>query len=310
MGKIHQTQEADKDAMVLTPGGYRPKSKVHLIEQGHHLSADEGVLRKIHTQSGDVIEEYGPVVSIKEMGPTSRIPKAVSKGVTSGNNLPAPISDGWIVNSGWTNATANPISYFSTKWVVPPSPATNNGQLIYLFNGLQQTTSGPYILQPVLQWGYSDAGGGYYWSVANWYVGGKNDPAFCSTSVQVSPGDILQGVMSLTSQPTPTTFSYLSSFVGLPVADLHTLGIGQLTWACETLECYNLKAFTDYPNTVFTGFYDIEIQLRISNYPVTDAEATLNWQLPDNPVTDNGQKCVIVSNASPGGEVDLYYKAG
>ena len=102
------------------------------------------------------------------------------------------------MNAEWTNTTGHPISYFSTKWIVPPAPATDNGQLVYLFNGIQQTSSGPFILQPVLQWGVSPAGGGSYWSITNWYVNGMGGIALKGNLVQVNSGDVLRGVMTLT----------------------------------------------------------------------------------------------------------------
>jgi hypothetical protein len=59
---------ADKDAtkssastveFVLTPGGYRPESKVHEIKPGESLRmTKEGHLQKIGP-SGEVLEDYG-----------------------------------------------------------------------------------------------------------------------------------------------------------------------------------------------------------------------------------------------------------
>lgn len=49
-------------------------------------------------------------------------------------------------------------------------------QLLYLFTALlgwDVMDNGNYfnhILQPVLQWGLSPAGGGNYWAINNWYV--------------------------------------------------------------------------------------------------------------------------------------------
>ena len=125
--------------------------------------------------------------------------------------------------------------------------------------------------------------------------------------INVNPGDILEGIMTLTGQ-SGTSFSYLSSFTGFPTADLQVNNIDELQWANETLECYAFQAFTDYPDAALTAFYDIEIKVRTATTPnIIDVDATVNW-LADNNVTDNGQKCVIVSNDSPGGDVYLYYR--
>jgi hypothetical protein len=53
-----------------------------------------------------------------------------------------------------------------------------------------------FIIQPVLQWGPSAAGGGAYWAIASWYVGGSG--AVYSALQTVAPGDSIFGNMTLT----------------------------------------------------------------------------------------------------------------
>jgi len=324
MGKVQTKGRSPQDPeMILTPTGWRPKDKVQFVPPGHHVSGKGGKLKIIESASGKVIHDFGNLAK----GNFEHFDKAKSKddkndpgsgkgagpgkggGPVPGPNngpvpgpgggvVPAP-TNGWIIYSSWTNTGAQPIDFFSTDWIVPPAPATDNGQTIFLFNGIQQTSGGPYILQPVLQWGPSAAGGGSYWSITNWYVGSDGTAMYASL-IQVNPGDNLRGIMTLTNQ-SGTDFSYLSSFNGFPTADLQVNDIAELTWANETLECYDLTAFSDYPDTALTAFTNIEIR-------VGGAQATINWTANDQ-VTDNGQHCVIVSDASPGGAVYLYYRA-
>jgi hypothetical protein len=297
-----------KEELVLTPGGWRSKSKVHFVEPGHHISGEGGRLTIVHTETGKIIKDLGilPEAPVdKEKKPGMPMKVATKRKVAPAPITPAPITDGWIVYSGWTNVSGNPISYFRTQWTVPPDPATDNGQTVFLFNGIQSFGADVFILQPVLQWGPSFAGGGSYWSIANWYVG-SDGTALVGSLIQVNPGDILEGIMTLTGQ-TGTNFNYLSSFSGHPTADLTVSNIAELTWANETLECYDFNAFTDYPDTALTAFHDIEIRLRTSTTPFTEVQATINWTA-HNDVTDNGQHCLIVSNDSPGGCVYLYYR--
>lgn len=297
-----ENHETEREEYVLTPGGWRPRSKVHFVGPSHHVSGEGGRLKIIQTETGKEVKDLGEIERPLQKGgrPVLRVkPAAKKKGVP----LPAPITDGWIVNSGWTNASGNPISYFKTSWTVPPEPATDHGQIVYLFNGIQNSG---FILQPVLQWGSSPAGGGNNWSITNWYVDGQDGVALHGTLVQVNPGDVVEGIMTLTGQ-TGTDFDYLSSFTGHSTADLTIMNIDELTWANETLECYDFKEFTDYPDAPLTAFHDIEIRLRTSTTPFTEEQATINWQAQNN-VTDNGQHCLIVSNDSPGGEVYLYYR--
>jgi hypothetical protein len=300
MGKVpakNSIAKEEANELVLTPGGWRPKNKVSYIEPGHHISGAGGSLKKIHTKTGKVVKDFG----IMSRGQSLRDKKVFSgseplKKMTGDDIVPAPAT-GWIVDSGWTNDSGTPISYFSTNWIVPPAPATSNGQTIFLFNGIT-TAPQDFILQPVLQWGSSQAGGGSFWSITNWFVGSDGTAMF-GPLITVNTGDNLQGIMELTAQA-GANFSYRSSFAGFPTTDLLVTDIDELTWANETLECYGLTQFSDYPDTAMTAFTAIEIKVGTN-------EAVINWTA-ENRVTDNGQNCDIVSNASPGGAVYLYYK--
>jgi len=55
--------------------------------------------------------------------------------------------------------------------------------------------AGVSIIQPVLQWGSSAAGGGQYWAIASWFVGGAH--TVYSDLKQVSSGDTIYGNMTL-----------------------------------------------------------------------------------------------------------------
>jgi hypothetical protein len=148
---------------VITPGGFRPKGRVHLIEPGHLVSGEGGRLRKVHFL-GEVVADFGPL--IPRPGNEPLMPRNVVR-TRPGPLLPAQIpalGSGWITYAWWQNATGRPITSFVTTWVVPPAPRTQSGQLIYLFNGIQNSTM---IYQPVLQWGYNNAFGGNYWCVAS-----------------------------------------------------------------------------------------------------------------------------------------------
>src|SRR5215813_13683143 len=59
---------------------------------------------------------------------------------------------GWVSWVDWQNNSGTPIAAFSATWIIPPEPSSAGGQLIYLFNGLQDAGKS-HILQPVLQCG-------------------------------------------------------------------------------------------------------------------------------------------------------------
>ena len=298
---------------VLTPGGWRPKSKVHRVEPGQVVSLAGGRLKIVHAESGKVVRDLGAIpkpprrkAAKAKSAKTGAVSLAMNPvAAPKGAHAPAPITDAWIVYSGWFNTTGNPISYFKTRWAVPPAPATDHDQTIFLFNGIEPGDSA-FILQPVVQWGSSGAGGGSYWSITNWYVG-SDGTALYMPLITVNTGDVVEGIMTLTGD-NGANHDYLSSFTGFPAADLVVTNAGELTWANEVLECYDVQEFSDYPDTALTAFHDIEIRLRTSTSPFTEVQATIDWDV-HNDVTDNGQQCVIVSNDSPGGDVYLYYRS-
>jgi hypothetical protein len=53
------TGQPEDSELVLTPGGWRPKSQVQQLEPGHHISGKGGRLRIIETRTGKVIRDLG-----------------------------------------------------------------------------------------------------------------------------------------------------------------------------------------------------------------------------------------------------------
>jgi hypothetical protein len=275
--------------LVLTPGGYRSSSMVHHVEPGAVVDSTNNKFRTMDRQ-GKVLEELGELV-LKPAG-KPLMPENVARHPSV---VPA-LGTGWIVYASWTES-AKPVSLFTTSWVVPPGPATQSGQTIFLFNGIQNSSM---IYQPVLQWGPSAAGGGNYWAVASWYADGQGGKSFYSSLVRVNPGQVLVGVMNETGQ-SAAGFSYNCQFAGIANTSLPIQNVQQLTWCIETLECYGLQKCSDYPNTCSTAMKNIEIA-------AGGAIVTPAWTAT-NAVKDCGQHAVVVSNASPGGEVDLFYNS-
>ena len=274
---------------ILTPGGYRAASSVHLIDDGHVLDGTGGRLRKI-APSGKAVADFGPLPPA-----AADTQRATRRSAMAGG--PVEAASNWIAYTGWTNTTGTPVSSFRTTWVVPPEPETTNGQTIYLFNGMQDTPV-TMILQPVLQWGNSPAGGGRHWAVASWVVfsGGG---AFFSKLVRVHPGDTLTGVMTLASQ-VGGVFNYFCEFEGIGKTGLPFMGVQQLNWCAETLEAYDITTCSDYPDTPQTRFRDISIR-------TGSTRPAIAWS-PVNAVTGCGQSARVISNSATDGEVDITYR--
>jgi hypothetical protein len=295
--EIHHAKEMSMAGeYVITPGGYRPKSRVHLIEPGHYVSGEGGRLRKVHFL-GKVVADLGPVIPHPEGQPLMPFNVTKQASVSGGLPIVPGLGTGWITYAWWRNTTGNPISSFATTWEVPAPPRTQSGQLIYLFNGIQNATM---IYQPVLQWGSNGAFGGNYWCVASWYADGQTGQATHSTPVQVNPGQVLIGVITQTGT-TGAQFNYTCEFQGIAGSQLPITNVQELTWCAETLEAYNLTKCSDYPNADLTAFESIDIRTGGTRPAVV-------WT-PETPVVDCGQHTVVASDANPGGEVDLYYTA-
>jgi len=263
--------------LVLTPGGFRHPSLVHRVEAGHAVHFSEGKTRLKNLATSAMIDV-----------PEHKIQPGDVPGFGSG----------WIVDAFWLNNTGNPVTSFKTTWRVPPAPSTSSGQTIFLFNGIDPVVPTQAILQPVLQWGPSQAGGGPFWSVASWYVMG-NGQAFFTPPVAVNSGDVLVGVMTLTGQANGL-FSYQSEFQGIPETALPVQNVAELAWCNETLEAYHITACSDYPSTDLTPMQSID--LRTGN-----TTPAVHWT-PQDRVTDCGQHTVVAIDSAAGGEVHLYYR--
>ena len=292
--EVQPSQEAEQpmeersatmaEDLLLTPGGFRNRALVHLVGEGQALRAAGSRMQMMNMANDVVISSHENIIEIEE-------------NVVAQDVLPA-LGSGWITYAYWNNGTGNSITSFRTTWTVPAAPSASASQTIFLFNGIQNYGANFGILQPVLQWGPSAAGGGQYWSIASWYVtsGGQ---AFHTNLIRVNPGDVLVGVMSLTGHANGL-FNYTSEFQGIANTSLPVQNIAELLWCNETLEAYAVNSCSNYPAPTMTAMRGIAIQ-------TGNVTPALSWTAV-NKVTDCGQHAVVVSNSATNGEVDLYYR--
>jgi hypothetical protein len=269
-------QAPQNGTQVLTPLGYRDRANVHCVLPNCHLNImADGHIQMQNPTTGDHVDFAKP-----EPVPQAR----------------APFTDnGWITYAWWFNQSSRPISYFDTTWRVPPEPSTYNGQTIFQFNSIEPG-DGNAILQPVLQYGPSAAGGGKYWSIASWYVTGNN--AFFTSSQGVAPNESLTGIIQLISHK-GKRFSYSCQFFGFGGSKLTVHRIPELIWLTETLEVYGVNQCTDFPNTANSLMYDINVQNRQGHPP-------LAWSVTNAETVCSVQTTVAI-NGSFTGAVYIYY---
>jgi len=285
------------EKIIHTPFGPMAASRVHYIDSGYHLAWLNGHLLKVHTASGKMVEDFG------QQQPDSAI-KAQPRTIT-GTAGAGVIKPG--LNSGWItfaeNANTFPATYFSTMWAVPTNPTGTDGQLLYLFNGMEDGIA--HILQPVLQFGNNNAWGGYYWTINNWYASCATCQAYYATPATVSAGTLLQGVIQQVGNSTSSGYTYTSSFANQSIFNALTVfNVPQLQYLYETMEAYGMQQPNDYPADVVCSMNDIQALNGSTNIQ-------FNWQAY-NPGSDAtvGQHTVIASNGSPvvpSSQVELYF---
>jgi hypothetical protein len=290
---------SQQDSLVFTPFGPISRKYVHQIEDGYHLRYLGDHLLKIETSTGKTIEDFGVQTQVHSISGFHNLSRLNRQDEQANQNTIVPgLGQGWITYAQNNNTLA--VSTFSTFWTVPTAPSTNDGQLLYLFNGLQDgVLPTSHILQPVLQYGSNNAFGGNYWVINNWYASCSTCQAYYATPVGTATGTTLNGVMKEIGQ-SGSTYSYTSSFVGAPANNTFQVdNVPQLIYSFETMESYKMQTYSDYPQDLLCQMFGIQILVGSTN-------ASLNW-IPYNEVTDVGQHTNVVSNNSPGGEVDLYF---
>jgi hypothetical protein len=226
---------------VLTPAGFFHESCVHDLGEDATLEDD-----------GTVVLADG----------TSFLPTPCryrSRRVRSAFHTPD--ANGWVESSNWTSPTY--VTALSADWVVPPEPTSAAGELIYFFPSVEPP-QGDRILQPVLQFGSSPAGGGNYWALASWYVDDYGNASHTSV-LKVAAGDHLTGTMTTTSCTADggchwtvvsrDTTSNKSRRLRITRPEAYTLVNGGVLEAYSVANCRQLPAggMAQFGNIVVTG---------------------------------------------------------
>jgi hypothetical protein len=296
---------------VITPFGIRHKSQVHLIDSAYHLAYQREHLVKVQNQTGKIAEDFGIQIHSPYM-------QNLARGDVKSPAIPIPgLGSGWITYAQNDLPIAQ-IHVFSTDWLVPNNPPVYDGQLLYLFNGLEDgsdNTSPTHILQPVLQFGPNGLFGGNYWTINNWYASCQSCPAYYGTPVTVTPGTHLQGV--IIGNPTSGgMYSYTSHFWSpadssggvhnYPTSNsISVNNVQEMKYVFETMEAYNMQQSSNYPDGV-CRMQNIVVTLQSPRPSVPDPIAPLNF-IPVNRITDVGQHTTIVTGSPYGPEVDLFF---
>ena len=169
----------DHPGWVQIPGALIRPDCVHEIPNGADVE-----------ENGDITLE-GSIVAHYDACPEEPISTRPRHGVVPQYTDEPGTGNGWIeaVQEDVSLSSGDNIDKIVGTWTVPSDPSTNGG-IIFIFNGLEPTTEN-VIIQPVLQYGSSAAGGGNYWAIASWLVNSTN--AYFSPLETVNVGDTIQG---------------------------------------------------------------------------------------------------------------------
>jgi len=230
---------------LITPFGYFHPSCVNHMAQGDVLREDENAVR--HAD--------GSFETVQKCAfPHFRADGEKVTGAEPAGSQPPDISHAWIEYAS-VHDTPDYGQIYS-EWDVPPNPTSNNGQTVYLFNGLEDYTNDLTIIQPVLGWNsdYSAA-----WGIAAWNCCYNGD-VWEATPATVNPGDHLEGyVFNNCSDGTKTCTSWDIVIVdeqnGHFSQLIDTPNNGQtFNWAFGgVLEVYNISQCSDFPNPDYAG---------------------------------------------------------
>lgn len=264
---------------VITPGGIRDRSLVH------HVSK-ESVVRPVGDKRVQILHQGLRTVIVETLA-------------TGRPSLAQPLAGGYVAYAHWTNDTEDPISEFRATWRVPPQPATQGKQTIFLFNGIQNSDGADAILQPVLRWEDATGTEGSRWSVASWYVAADGQ-VFHSDFVPVNPGDDVVGVITFVGRTPDGRWSYTSEFENVPGTRLSIEDIAEPRLCLLSLEAYRVDTCSKYPDTDATHFVALTILGATNPLPVIWAAYTEQ--------TTCGVSAKVVSNSSAQREVHIRYR--
>jgi hypothetical protein len=258
---------------VITPFGYFHPTCIMRLGNGDEVRKDENAIRHSDGTYDGVqacgyphYEANGDAVTADAQGKQPKIGHA------------------WVEAAATKTSTS--FGYLYAYWLVPPAPKKNDGQVVFLFPGVEDYKDFPVkkgadvsIIQPVLGWN-SDFR--YAWGIASWNccVSGT---VFEAPPVRVNSGDTIFGYMFDTCSPgtlsCPTWDVVALDLSSGKFSQLgNTSSFGQtFNWAyAGVLEVYNIVQCGDYPSNGSISFYNIGLYDYRFNKIASPAWSVLN----------------------------------
>ncbi len=223
---------------VITPFGYFHPSCVSHLTSGDELRPDDKAVR--HADGSSTAMHACEYPHYRADGEKVF---GDEKAVTNPN-----ISHAYVLLASVT--TSGAYGYLDGQWTVPPAPASNDGQTLYLFPGLEDINDVVTILQPVLGWNSDYASA---WGIASWNCC-ENGTVYEATPKPVTSGDTILGYIYNSCPPGTATCSSWDVVTqdlrtGKTSELLNTSNFGQtFNWAFGgAFEVYGIVSCNDYP---------------------------------------------------------------
>jgi hypothetical protein len=242
--------DSQQDELVLTPVGW------------YHRSCTYEIPNDATVINGVVVRKDGTTYR------APRCPYPPRKTVGS-----APIDSGWVEWS-WTTVPYDDWYQDTKVWsFVPKKPTATytSAQAYYALPGIENNR---YILQPVLQYGYSRAGGGNKWILATWHCNADGSDCLYSPPIDVQEGDRIFGEIVFSGcYPgyclwTVTATDSSSIPVQYSRGTFSDTASRYFNWAGGVVEVYGLPSCNYFPPN---GIFFASVQLRDPYGPVTPA---------------------------------------
>jgi hypothetical protein len=238
---------------VIVPGGYWHESCVHEVPNFATVDQQGNVIDKT---TGKIVGNYGacayPPIKVDSSHPTP-----ASAG-------PLPTLNGWVEWAVQTPGTGNQFNALENDYHVPPAPSNYGGQTDFYFPGFQPQ-SNAVIIQTVLQYGPSAAGGGNYWSLAAWWVAANGNKYYSPLYTGVQDGDLILNDIYIQSYQCNGICSVLWNIYGEDENTQYAFG-ANLYWDIDqggmwyatpaVLEAYNVTNCNQLPTSGNLDFYD------------------------------------------------------
>jgi hypothetical protein len=271
----------------LTPFGLRPKACVLEVPSGARVLEETGGVRVHHPEypGGEFFYE-----APQECHEDNAVEKYLESRKAKGQwQLGA--SNGWLDYGGWyPPAGENNIDSFIGNYTVPSDPASDAGQVLFYFIGMQDNAyPSVNIVQPVLTWGNGVKG----WNMASWDCCPSNITVESKTITGLMAGDLIGATIQRQDSITWLIDSKLwrtgqnTTLFAQPGSELYN-------WADVTLEVYYVATCAEFSSGQcwFTDLVLKDVQQQVLQP---------TWQFT-KPTTCQGQ----IVQTPPGGNNPIY----